>query len=120
MTGLYAAISSIGGCRWSSWTRDLVPRETLGSFFSRRWTLALPVGIVLSPAASAFLDWWKLGHPEGVPVGYSIIFVGGVLCGYAGICMLGRIPEPALQGGTNRVLSAIFSAGPSRARPSAN
>lgn len=108
MVGLYAAISSIGGCSWSSWMRDLVPRESLGSFFSRRWTLALPVGIALSLAASAFLDWWKTVHPECVPVGYSIIFVGGVLCGYIGIYQISRIPEPALQGNEHSSLWDIF------------
>ncbi len=51
---LYGCISAISHCSWNSWMRDLVPQEILGSFFSRRMSLSLIVGIVLSLAASLY------------------------------------------------------------------
>jgi hypothetical protein len=39
---------AISHCSWNSWMRDFVPRDILGSFFSRRMSLSLALGIVLS------------------------------------------------------------------------
>ncbi|HZD44105.1 MAG TPA: MFS transporter [Methanomicrobiales archaeon] len=108
LIGLYSAISSIGGCSWSSWMRDLVPQERLGSFFSRRWSLALAVGIVISLAASAFVDGWKGQDPGSITTAYSAIFVAGVIVGYIGIGMLSRIPEPLLQRNQESSFVATF------------
>jgi len=53
---LYGSISAISHCSWNSWMRDLVPQEILGSFFSRRMSLSLALGIVLSLGAGAVID----------------------------------------------------------------
>jgi MFS family permease len=94
---LYTTISSIGHCGWSSWMRDLVPQEILGSFFSRRWSIAMGIGIVLSLAAGWFVDRWRDTHPGGIIDGYSLIFVAGVLIGFVGVYIISTIPEPAME-----------------------
>jgi MFS family permease len=96
LLALYTIISSIGQCSWSSWMRDLVPREMLGNFFSRRWSIAMAVGIVLSLAAGYFIDFWREAHPSSVVTGYSWIFLAGVLIGYLGVHYLATIPEPRM------------------------
>ena len=90
---LYAVISSIGHCSWSSRMRDLVPRDILGSFFSRRMALSIAAGILIALAAGSFIDR-RGGSLSG---GYSFIFLVGFLAGIAGIFFLARIPEPVMQ-----------------------
>jgi hypothetical protein len=53
---LYGCISAVSHCSWNSWMRDLVPDEILGSFFSRRMSLAVALGTVLSLAAGVMID----------------------------------------------------------------
>ncbi len=61
---LNAAFSSIGGCSWNSWMRDLVPQDQLGSFFSTRMVMASGLSILLSLAAGIYIDYWKKTSPD--------------------------------------------------------
>nr|NIN01452.1 MFS transporter [candidate division Zixibacteria bacterium] len=44
---VYSAISAVSSCSWNSWMRDLVPQDQLGTFFSRRMSLSVGLGIAL-------------------------------------------------------------------------
>jgi len=107
---LYMIISAVGQCSWSSWMRDLIPREILGSFFSRRWSIATSVGIVLSLAAGYFIDVWGKAHPGSIVSGYSYIFLAGVFVGYVGVFFLVTIPEPRMDAPDATSFLATFRA----------
>jgi MFS family permease len=94
---LYGSISAISHCSWNSWMRDLVPQEILGSFFSRRMSLSLVVGIVLSLAASALIDFIQRNPAYPAGTAYSVIFLGGFVAGVFGIWYMSRIPEPLMK-----------------------
>lgn len=96
LLALYSVFSSVGHCSWSSWMRDLVPREILGSFFSKRWSIAIASGIPLSLASGYFIDFWRRTHPESTPSGFSIVFMLGVMAGLLGLLFLAGVPEPRL------------------------
>ncbi|MCK9581573.1 MAG: MFS transporter [Methanoregula sp.] len=93
---LYGCISAISHCSWNSWMRDLVPQEILGSFFSRRMSLALALGIVISLVASALIDFIERNPAYPPGTAYSVIFLGGFVAGLAGIWFMSRIPEPLM------------------------
>jgi MFS family permease len=94
---LYGSISAISHCSWNSWMRDLVPEEILGSFFSRRMSLSLALGIVLSLLASGIIDFIQR-NPDFPPgTAYSVIFLGGFVAGLMGIWYMSRIPEPLMK-----------------------
>ncbi len=93
---LYGCISAISHCSWNSWMRDLVPQEILGSFFSRRMSLSLIVGIVLSLAASFIIDFIERNPAYPPGTAYSVIFLGGFVAGLMGIWYMSKIPEPLM------------------------
>ena len=55
----HSACNSVVSCSWSSWMRDFIPENILGSFFSRRMALSYSLGAVLS-LAGAFI--WIFGN----------------------------------------------------------
>lgn len=94
---LYGSVSAISHCSWNSWIRDLVPEEILGSFFSRRMSLSLALGIVLSLAAGVLIDFVQRNTAFPPLTAYSVIFVGGFVAGLFGIWYMSRIPEPLMK-----------------------
>ena len=94
---LYGSVSAISHCSWNSWMRDLVPQEILGSFFSRRMSLSLALGIVLSLGAGALIDIIQKNTDFPPVTAYSIIFFGGFIAGLFGIWYMSRIPEPLMK-----------------------
>ncbi len=93
---MYGCISAISHCSWNSWMRDLVPQEILGSFFSRRMSLALALGIVMSLAAGALIDFIERNPAYPPGTAYSVIFLGGFVAGLIGIWYMSHIPEPLM------------------------
>ncbi len=94
---LYGCVSAISHCSWNSWMRDLVPEEILGSFFSRRMSLSLALGIVLSLGASALIDFIQRNPAYPPGTAYSVIFLGGFVAGLMGIWYMTKIPEPLMK-----------------------
>ena len=94
---LYGCISAVSHCSWNSWMRDFVPQEILGSFFSRRMSLSLALGIVLSLVASALIDFIRRNPAYPPGTAYSVIFLGGFIAGLIGIWYMSRIPEPLMK-----------------------
>ncbi len=93
---LHSALGGIGVCGWNSWMRDLVPHDRLGSFFSKRMSLAAIVGSILSLAAAFYIDRWKNVFPEYELYGYSALFFVGFLAGMLGVYFISTIPEPCM------------------------
>lgn len=94
---LYGSISAISHCSWNSWMRDFVPQEILGSFFSRRLSLSLALGVVLSLVASAVIDFIQREPAYTPGTAYSVIFLGGFVAGLFGIWYMSKIPEPLMK-----------------------
>ena len=91
-----SAFSSTAGCSWNSWMRDLVPDKILGSYFSKRMTISVGVGIIVSLVAAVFLDFWGDAFPEREVEGYSLLLAVGAGIGFLGLYYLSRVPEPRL------------------------
>ena len=88
-----SAFGAVSGCSWNSWMRDLIPQNTLGSFFSKRMRIATAVGIGLSLLAAVYLDLWKKLLADYEIYGYSILFLLGFGAGALGVYFLARTPE---------------------------
>ncbi len=63
---LHAAIGAVSACSCSSWMRDLVPQDQLGSFYYNRMRLATGLGIVLYLAAGFYVDLFKKLFPGNI------------------------------------------------------
>lgn len=107
---LYAAFGAISSSSWNSWMRDLVPKERLGAFFSRRMSLALGLSIPLSLVAGFYLDYWKLLLPRYEIYSYSILFFLGFFAGMLDAYFVSTIPEPRMVpvGGEQTLLRLIL------------
>ena len=102
LLGLVALRSLLAAARnanYNSWVRDLVPANTLGSFFSRRLTFATLASVVFGLSASFFVDYWKGRNPGDSEVyGYTIaLLAGAILLGIAGPIFLSLVPEPLMR-----------------------
>lgn len=80
---LISAFGAVSNSSWNCWMRDLVPQDRLGSFYSKRMSLAMALGIPLSLGAGVYIDYWKKLLPNYELFGYSILFFCGICCGYA-------------------------------------
>jgi MFS family permease len=105
---LSSIFGSVAGCSWSSWVRDLVPENRMGSFFSKRTRLAIGLGLVISLLVGVYLDWWKKGHPDNVILGYSPLFILGFIAGMIGVIYLAMMPEPAMKPAEMGFIKSLF------------
>jgi len=97
-------LNALTNCGWTSWKRDLVPRNILGRYFARRLSLATSVAVVLGLSAGYFLDYWNAG--EGGAIGYSfVLLIGLVFFGLASPALRAFIPEPMMPPATGPRLS---------------
>ena len=105
LVGALTFLTSIGAvslCSWNSWMRDLIPQNRLGEFFSRRMSLSLALGIVLSLAAAAYIDYWGKISPEKSIYAYSVLFVLAWIFGAIDTYYITRIPEPKMITGVKK------------------
>ena len=95
---LRSLLAAARNANYNSWVRDLVPGNRLGSFFSRRLTLATLASVVFGLSASFFVDYWKSQNPGDAQVyGYTIaLLVGAIFLGIAGPVFLSLVPEPRM------------------------
>ncbi|MDD4984276.1 MAG: MFS transporter [Dehalococcoidales bacterium] len=90
--GIFNALTN---CAWSSWMRDLVPRQVLGQFFARRLSLSTAVAVVLALAAAFVLD--HCGKTGNVAIGYTfVVLTGLVFFGLVSPAITAFIPEPMM------------------------
>lgn len=99
LVALRSLLASARNANFNSWVRDLVPANTLGSFHSRRLTLAMVTAIVFSLGASFFVDFWKTQNPGDSEIyGYTIVLLVGVIfIGMASPIFMMLVPEPLMQ-----------------------
>ncbi len=90
---LQSFASSVGGCAWNSWLRDLVPESRMGRFFSLRSRIAIFLGLFASLMAGRLVDMWPHRFPGFELGGYTVLFSAGCLAGMAGVYFISRIPD---------------------------
>jgi len=93
---LRSAFISLGACSWNSWMRDLVPQDQIGTFFSRRMSLARALDIPLALAAGMYIDYWRKHLADHELFGYSTLFFMGFSVGLIGVYYISRTPEPSM------------------------
>lgn len=84
---------------WNSWVRDIVPRESMGRFFSRRLAYSTIASIIFGLGGALFIDIWqgKVSSENDV-FGYSFVLIfGSIFLGMSSVGNMLRIPEPQMQ-----------------------
>ena len=81
-----------------NWMRDLVPRELLGSYYSRRLALMTVAAAIVGLGGSFFVRWWQSwAAPEDAIFAYSFLLIGGwAVLGVAGPLLVSRAKEPLM------------------------
>lgn len=90
---LVSAFGAVSGCSWSSWMKDIIPENRMGSFFAKRMRIGTAAGIALSIIAATYLDFWKKQFPDSELSGYSILLLAGVAAGLISLYSLVKTPE---------------------------
>jgi MFS family permease len=90
---LVSILGSVAGCALNSWLHDLLPKEGLGSFFSRRLFAGTVVGCLGTLACGWLIDHPPLDRPE---VAYAVAFGIAAWAGFVSVAWLVRCPEPAM------------------------
>ncbi len=94
---LKGAFGAVSQCAWSSWMRDLVPREKRGSFYAKRMSLAALLGMGISLVAGYYLDWFKAGFAQYILYSYTPLFLLAFAAGMANVWVIANIPEPRMK-----------------------
>ena len=80
LLGLRGLFSSVWTTNWTSWMRDLVPQEVLGSYYGRRLAIITSVVAVVGLGSSFFVRWWEsTSSPEDAVLAYSFLLIAGSL-----------------------------------------
>ncbi len=85
---------SISGPAWNSWMKDLVPEDSLGTYFARRASYAQTLNAVLSLLMALGVDFVKKRYPQYELFTYAFMFLAAGLFGIYGVYCLYRTPEP--------------------------
>jgi MFS family permease len=93
---LQSGFGAISSCSWGSWMRDLIPKDQLGAFYSRRMRFSIGFGIILSLLAGVFIDWGEKTFPAQEIYTFAFLFFLGFIAGMIGIRFMSTIPEPRL------------------------
>jgi len=92
---IHFGLGNVAGCAYNSWIRDLIPEQSMSTFFARRMALATAAGAALSLLGGAAVDFYK--NAVGSEIGaYTILFSVGSLAGLTGIFFLARMAEPLM------------------------
>jgi hypothetical protein len=87
---------ALSGTSWSSWLKDLVPQEILGTYFSHRSRLIQIVSVTLSLVVAFALDYVKVHRPGEINIVYSVMFFLGGAFGLYGVYLISLTPEPRI------------------------
>ena len=77
---LRGLIAPVWATSWTSWMRDLVPRDVLGAYYGRRIAVVTGAVAVIGLAGSFFVRWWEgAASPDDSILAYSFLLIGGAL-----------------------------------------
>ena len=106
LRGLFAPVWAT---TWTSWMRDLVPQDVLGSYYGRRLAVITVAVAVVGLGASFFVRWWEsVSAPEDAILAYSLLLIGGSLTfGLASTWCALRASEPSMPAAAESGRSAL-------------
>ena len=106
LRGLFAPVWAT---TWTSWMRDLVPQDVLGSYYGRRLAVITVAMAVVGLGASFFVRWWEsVSAPEDAILAYSLLLIGGSLTfGLASTWCALRASEPSMPAAAESGRSAL-------------
>lgn len=88
-----SVLHSVGACAVNSWLHQLIPRDDLGRFFSRRLLWGTTVACAGTLAAGAIIDHLPLANPLHP---YAVAFVIAGFAGFVSSRYLAQAPEPTM------------------------
>lgn len=88
-----ALVSGLMTPAWNSLIREMVPRDIMGRFFTRRLMYSSASAILLTMSGGYFIDFWGKNSPDTTPYAYSVLFSIGLLFGIVSIYAISRFPE---------------------------
>ncbi len=93
MQFLIASLGAASACAMNSWLHQLLPRDHLGRFFSKRLLVA-----TVSAGLGTLAIGWLVDHPpEGnSSYAYALAFAAAGLAGFVSVSYLARCPEPTM------------------------
>ncbi|MBI4219006.1 MAG: MFS transporter [Chloroflexi bacterium] len=112
IVALQSIFVAIQNSAWNSWLRDLVPQQTMGTFFARRLRYATIAAMGFGLAAALFVDYWRNPAGRSEALGYTIaILAGAVTLGLASPFFRMLMPEPEMPAaaGPRRSMLAMFA-----------
>lgn len=90
---LYYFFGSIAGPSWNAWMKDLVPEESLGTYFAKRTSYLQLLNVFLSLFCAVLIDMIRTRHVEYELNTYAVMFVSAGIFGILGAVFLARTPE---------------------------
>ncbi|MHA1603362.1 MAG: MFS transporter, partial [Candidatus Freyarchaeota archaeon] len=96
---LFSASSILGNvssCSWNSWMRDLIPMESRGVFYAKRFKLSYLPSSILGVLGGILLDNFSGGSLDTLK-SYSVIFASAVGLGLVSLFFIKNIPEPEME-----------------------
>lgn len=102
---LSASVGAVATCAWNSWVREVIPCRMLGSFFSRKLSLAVMINLLLTLGGGAFLNRWIHTLHWSALGSYGVLYGMGLLIGFSGVLPLRHMAEP--QAGMNMEANAV-------------
>ena len=111
LLGAFAVLTplgAIGGCAWTSWTCDLVPRHRLGEIFGRRQFRANISGIAAGLLGGLIIDGWARLSPAWGGGGYVGVFALAVGAAVMSTWYLTRMPDIAMPPRREGAIGKLF------------
>ena len=98
LMALRGVVAPVWATSWTSWMRDLVPRDVLGSYYGRRIAVVTGAVAVVGLGGSFFVRWWEgAASPDDAILAYSYLLIGGALTfGVASPLFAMRAREPLM------------------------
>lgn len=88
-----SALGSVGGCAINSWLHQLIPKEGLGDFFSRRLLWGTTLSCAGTLAAGLLVDHLPF---ENKLHAYAVVFGMAAVAGFISTWYITRAPEPQM------------------------
>jgi MFS family permease len=90
----YYMFGSIAGPSWNAWMKDLIPEQTLGTYFAKRSRYMQMLNMALSLALALTIDYIRHQHPELELSTYALLLCAAGIIGVVGAFLLSKVPEP--------------------------
>ena len=109
LIGVRGVLAATWTTAWSSWMRDLVPRDILGRYYGRRLAIITIAVAAVGLGGSFFVDWWEgQSSPENAILAYSFLLIAGTLTfGLIGPFLSLRASEPLMPAAPQSESSAL-------------